>query len=82
MNRIIRANIIDITGILIIALALLLISFSSSFRFHSIPPIFIKSKHYFLKYINRGPTFCINRRSHRRSHPNLCDRRTYPKMAS
>src|SRR5207249_1822662 len=32
MNRIIRANIIDFTGIFIIALALLFISFSSNFK--------------------------------------------------
>ena len=84
MNRIFRANIIDFTGLFIIALALLLVSFSSNLKVSfDFPPSLLNLNTIFLSILIEGPTtFCINRRAHRRSHPNLCDRRTYPKMAS
>ena len=60
MNRIIRANIIDITGILIIALALLLISFSSNFKVSfDFPPSLLNLNTIFLSILIEALPFVL-----------------------
>jgi uncharacterized protein len=60
MNRIIRANIIDITGIFIIALALLLISFSSSFKVSfDFPPSLLNLNTIFLSILIEALPFVL-----------------------
>ena len=60
MNRIIRANIIDITGILIIALALLLVSFSSSFKVSfDFPPSLLNLNTIFLSILIEALPFVL-----------------------
>ena len=60
MNRIIRANIIDITGILIIAVALLLVSFSSSFKVSfDFPPSLLNLNTIFLSILIEALPFVL-----------------------
>jgi len=60
MNRIIRANIIDITGILIIAVALLLVSFSSGFKVSfDFPPSLLNLNTIFLSILIEALPFVL-----------------------
>ena len=60
MNRIIRANIIDITGILIIAVALLLVSFSSDFKVSfDFPPSLLNLNTIFLSILIEALPFVL-----------------------
>jgi uncharacterized protein len=60
MNRIIRANIIDITGILILALALSLVSFSSNFKVSfDFPPSLLNLNTIFLSILIEALPFVL-----------------------
>ena len=60
MNRIIRANIIDITGILIVALAFLLVSFSSNFKLSfDFPPSLLNLNTIFLSILIEALPFVL-----------------------
>ncbi len=60
MNRIFRANIIDFTGIFIIALALLLVSFSSSIKVSfDFPPSLLNLNTIFLSILIEALPFVL-----------------------